>query len=215
MKKNIFICVVVLAVMVLAPGDLSAKNSFKKTQFTLCGGLNMFRVNGADSDYLTGINDFPVTPAYNAPAFGIGLTFFISPSFAVGFDVRYGFSAKVDLRDPSDGETIQADAPKNLIAEINLFQHFNLSKQMQLFISLGGGGEYRMVEEKEYMSNLGNKIIISAPAKPISPLAAAGIGLQYMFSNALGINLECRVTYIIRDPYQILVSPALALVLKF
>lgn len=215
MKKNIFICVAILAVMLLAAGNLPAKNSFKKMQFTLRGGLNMFNANGKDSDYKAGENDFPVTPAYKAPVFGSGLTFFTSPSFAIGLDVCYGLSAKVDLRDPSDGETIPVDTPKNLVAALNLFQYFNLSKQMQLFISLGGGAEYRLAEEEEYLSNLGSTIIISAPAKPLAPLAAGGIGLQYMLSDALGINLECSAIYIFRDPAQILVSPALALVLKF
>ena len=218
MKKNIFIYVAVLAVMLLAAGNLSAiniKKNFKKTQLTLRGGLNMFRVNGAESEYVAGTNDFPVTPAYKESVCGIGLAFFTSPSFAIGFDFRYGLAAKVDLRDPSDGETIRVDTPKNLIAALNLYQYFNLSKQMQIFISLGGGGEYRMADDKEYTSNLGSKIIIAAPAKPFSPLAAAGIGFNYMFFDSLGISLECQGAYIFRTPKQILISPTLGINLKF
>ena len=72
-----------------------------------------------------------------------------------------------------------------------------------------------MVEEKEYVSNLGNKIIIAAPEKALSPLAAGGIGLQAMLSRSLGIALDVQGAYILRKTAQILVSPSLALVLKF
>jgi hypothetical protein len=225
MKKNTLIILTLTTILLLANFQLMAfqqpasksflKESFLRKQFCLRGGLNMFSVNGADSDYMAGTNDFPVTPAYQSPAFGFSFAVFTSRSFAVGLDVLYGLSAKVDLRDPSDGETIPVNMPKNLVAALNLFQYFNLSEQMQLFVSLGGGAEYRMAEEEKYLSNLGSEIIISAPAKPLSPLAAAGIGLQYMLSAALGINLECWATYIFRDPAQVLFSPALALVLKF
>jgi hypothetical protein len=218
MKKNIFIYVAFLAVMLLAAGNLSAintQNSFKKTQLTLRGGLNMFSVNGADSDYVAGTNDFPVNPAYNATVFGIGLTFFTSPSFAIGFDVRYGFAAKVDLRDPSDGEIVNnVDTPKNLIASFNLYKYFNLSQQMQIFVSLGGGGEYRMADDIDYTGSLGSKIII-AIAKPFSPLAAGGIGFKYMFTDSLGVSLEFQGDYIFRTPAQILISPTLGINLKF
>jgi hypothetical protein len=225
MKKNMPIMLTALTILLLANFQLPAiqqqaeksflKEIFLRKQFCLSGGLSMFGVNGKGNDYMAGTNDFPVTPAYQSPAFGLSFAVFMSRSFAVGIDVRYSLSAKVDLHDPSDGETIQVDTPKNLIAAVSLFQYFKLSKRAQLFISLGGGTEYRLAEDMEYVSALGSEISISAPAKPLSPLAAAGIGLQYMFSTALGINLECRATYVFRDPAQILFSPVLALVLKF
>jgi hypothetical protein len=215
MKKNIFICVAVLALILTAAGNLSAKNSYKKTQFTVGSGLNLFTATGSDSDYKAGENDFPVTPTYKALACEIGLTFFTSPSFAVGFDFRYGFLANVDLIDPSDKETISVDTPQNLIAALNLYQYFDLSRQMQFFISLGGGAEYLMAKDGEYTGTLGSKIIILAPEKPLSPLAAVGIGLQYLFSAEVGINFEFRATYVFRNPGQLIISPDLALVLRF
>ena len=225
MKKNTNIMLMLTIILLLASFQLMAiepsakksflKESFPKKQFCLRGVLNMFSVNGAVSDYMAGSNDFPVTPAYQSPALGFGFAVFSARSFAVGLDINYGLSTQVDLRDPSDGETIQVDTTKSLVAALNLSQYVNLSRQMQLFISLGGGAEFRMADDTEYISNLGSKIVINAPAKPFSPLATAGIGLQYMFSAALGISLECLATYIFRDPPQILVAPALALVLKF
>lgn len=215
MKKNISICVALLAVTLLVPGSLSAKNSFKKMQLTLRGGLDMFSAIGDASDYTAGENDFPVTPAYQAPVFGIGLAYFTSSSLAIEFNVRYGLSATVDLRDPSDGEPIAVDTPQHLMAAISLFQYVDLSRRMKLFISLAGGLEYRMAETREYTSALGSEIIISAPAKPVSPLVGAGVGFTYMFSDSLGISLACQGAYIVRDPAQFVISPALSLELKF
>jgi len=215
MRKNNCIRIAALAAMMLIAGDLAAITVPKSKQFTLRGGLNLFSRCGRESDYQPGENDFPVTPAFMASAAGIGLTFFTSSSFAIGFDVSYGARAKVDLRDPSDGETIRADTPQNLVAVFSLFQYLELSQRTRLFVSFGVGAEYCMAKEVEYVSDLGSRIIISAPANPISPLAVAGIGGQWMFSGTFGIGLECRAFCLFRNPLQFLTSPALTLVLKF
>ena len=158
---------------------------------------------------------FLLTPSYQSPALGFGLAFFTSRSFAVGLDVRYGFSAQVELRDPSDGETIAVDTPKNLTAVINFYNYFNLSRRLGLYVSLGGGLENLMAEEKEYLSNLGNKIIIVAPDRALSPLAAGALGLQAMLSRSLGLAFDFQAAYVFRNKNQLLLSPSLALVLKF
>ena len=225
MKKKPFILLTMIPLLLLVNYGLMAiepsakkrflKETFLSSQICLHVGLNRFSADGADSDYMAGTNDFPVIPAYQSPAFGISCAFFTSRSFAVGVDLSYGLSTSVDLRDPADGETIQADTPKNLLAVFNLFQYFDLSRQMRLFVSLGGGAEYRIAEDREYQSDLGSRIIISAPAKPLSALVAIGMGMQYMFSAALGINLECQADCVFRDSAQLLISPVLALVFKF
>lgn len=220
MKKNTLIIVMIVFILLLAnmqlvAYELPAKKSFLKKQFCLRGGLNMFASNGADSDYVAGANDFPVTPAFQSPVLGFALAFFTSRSFAVGLDVRYGLSATVDLRDPSDGETIAVDSPKNLTAVISLYNYFNLSRRLGLYVSLGGGLENLMAEEKEYLSNLGNKIIIAGPDQALSPLAAGALGLQAMLSRSLGLAFDFQATYVFRKNNQLLLSPSLALVLKF
>ena len=181
----------------------------------LLGGLNMFSVHGADSDYAAGTNDFPVTSAYQNPVMGFSFAVFTSRSFAYGLDVRYGLSASVDRRDPADEETIQADTPKNLTAVFNLYKYFVFSGRLGLYASIGGGMENLMVQEKEYVSDLGNKIVVAAPEKTLSPLAAGGIGLQAMLSKSLGFAFDIQAAYIFRKTAQILVAPSLALVLKF
>ncbi len=225
MGKNKLIILTLITVpllvnMQLLAGQRSARKnilqeSFLKKQFCLRGGLGLFSANGAVGDYVAGANDFPVTPAYQSPAFGFGFAVFTSRHFAVGLDIRYGLSTSVDLRDPSDGETIPADTPKNLTAVFSLYKYFDFSERLGLYVSIGGGLENLMVEEKEYVSNLGNKIIIAAPEKALSPLAAGGIGLQAMLSRSLGIALDVQGAYILRKAAQILVSPSLGLVLKF
>jgi hypothetical protein len=225
MKRSTANIIATMALLLLADFGLMAiehgadenifKENFLSKQFRISGGLNAFSVNGKAGDYEAGANDFPVTPAYQTPAFGLGFAYFTSRSFAVGLDVGYGFSTSVGMRDPADGESIRVDTPKSIVVALDVFQYLDLSRRMRWFVCLGGGAEYRMAEDKEYVSALGSRIIISAPARPLSPLADAGMGLQYMFSVALGINLECRATYIFRDPAQMLVSSVLALVLKF
>jgi hypothetical protein len=215
MKRNPKAGVVALAALWLIAGELAAITVAKKKQFTLRGGLNLFSACGSASDYRSGENDFPVTPAFTAPAAGIGLMFFSSPSAAIAFDVAYGASANVDLRDPSDGETIRAATPRNLMAACSLFYYLRLSRRLQFSVSFGAGAEIRMAKEEEYISGLGSRILIGAPAPVISPLVVAGIGGQWMASRELAIGLECRAFCFFRGPIQFLVSPALTLGLKF
>ncbi|MCJ7525561.1 MAG: hypothetical protein MUP71_10135 [Candidatus Aminicenantes bacterium] len=220
MKKNTLIIVTIVSMLLLANVQLAAyqlpaKKSFLKKQFCLRGGLNRFTANGVESDYVAGANDFPVTPAFQSPVLGFGFAFFTSRSFAIGLDVRYGLSAAVDLRDPSDGETIAVDTPKNLTAVFNLYKYFDFSKRLGLYVSLGGGLENLMAEEKEYLSNLGNKIIIAGPDQALSPLAAGALGLQAMLSRSLGLAFDFQAAYVFRKKNQLQLSPSLALVLKF
>jgi hypothetical protein len=215
MKRNLQGGVVALAAMWLIAGELAAITVPKKKQFTLRGGLDLFSACGSASDYRPGQNDFPVTPAFAAPAAGIGLTFFSSPSAAIAFDVAYGASVRVDLRDPSDGETIRAAAPKSLMAACSLFHYLRLSRRLQFSVSLGAGAEIRMAKEEEYVSDLGSRILIGAPAPALSPMAVAGIGGQWLASNEMAIGLECRTFCFFRGPIQFLVAPALTLGLKF
>jgi hypothetical protein len=220
MKKNNLVIFVMAAVLLLAGGQLLAISQtvgkgFLKMQFCLRGGLNLFMVNGVNTDYIAGANDFPVTPAYQSQVAGLGFALFTSRSFAVGLDVRYGLSAQVDLVDPIDGETITVDTPKNLTAVINFTRYFEFSRRWGLYISAGGGIEKLMVEEKEYLSNLGSKIIIAGPKRDLSPLAAGGLGLQAMLSRSLGFALDFQAAYVFREKSQMLLSPTLALVLRF
>ena len=193
---------------------VKAVKTAKKTQFILRAGLNMFQSSGSDGDYIAGVNDFPFTPAHQAPALGIGLNFPGSKSLAFGVNVSYGLSAQVDLRDPSDNETIRVEPPKSILAVLNVAKAIVLSRQMQLLISLGAGGEYRMGGDQEFVSSLGNRIVLSAPKKPFSPLAALAAGVHYMLADSLGVALDVQGAYIFRDPAQLLVTPSLGLILK-
>jgi hypothetical protein len=213
MKLNKVICIT-LAVLLLSAVDLAAAAKYKK-RFSLIGGLHLFGASGSKSDYLAGENDFPAIPSYQAPFIGLGAAFITSRLSAWGLDVRYGLAATVDRRDPSDNETLIVDSPKNLTAVVFGQRFLNLSGPLVLFVSAGAGVEYRLGEAKEFISDLGNKIIMGAPKKPLAPLLAAGAGLQYMLGDRFGVGAECRLAYALRKPAQMVITPALALVLKF
>jgi hypothetical protein len=212
MRKTIAFAII--AFLLLTAGNLAAARTAKKAQFILRAGFNMFQSSGSDGDYVAGANDFPVTPAHQAPALGIGLTFPGSKSLALGVNVSYGLSAQVDLRDPSDGETIQVEPPKSILAVLSVAKAIDLSRGMQLLVSLGAGGEYRMGGDQEFVSSLGNRIVLSAPEKPFSPQAALAAGVHYMFAGSLGVALDVQAAYIFRDPAQLLIMPSLGLILK-
>ncbi len=204
-----------MILLLAAALDLAAAGPARKPQFTLRAGLNLFQACGSDGDYVAGENDFPVTPAHQAPSVGIGLTFASGGSLALGIDVQYGLAATVDLRDPSDGEAVQADTPAALLAVLRLSKSIPLTRALRLIVSVGGGGEFRMGGDQEFVSSLGNRIVLEAPEKPFSPLAAAGAELQARLSPALALALEVRAAYLFRDPAVLLVTPALGLVLGF
>jgi len=193
---------------------LPAAGQRKKVSLELLGGMNLFAASGSDSDYVAGENDFPRSPAYSAPGLGFRAAFLVSPRWAWTIDARYGNSAAIDLSDPSDHETVRVDAPVYLTAVAGGQRSFRLSRSLILCAMMGAGIEYRLVEEKEFFTDLGSKIIIGAPAQPLSPLLAAGIGLQYEFTAALAVGVECRAAYTLREPALWVVIPAMVLALK-
>jgi len=215
MKRNARIVMALAAILLAAAADLAAASSPRKTQFTLRAGLNLFQASGGEGDYVAGANDFPVTPAHQAPVAGIGLTFGGGGSLALGIDVQYGLAARGDLRDPSDGEVLQADTPAAFLALLRLSKSIPLSPSLRLAVFLGGGGEFRMGGDQEFVSSLGNRIVLEAPEKPFSPLAAAGAVLQVRLSQGFGLAAELRGTYLFRDPSVLLVTPSLGLILGF
>jgi hypothetical protein len=194
---------------------LPAAGGHKKISLELVGGVNWFAAAGSDSDHVAGENDFPGSPAYSAPALGLRAALLVSPRWAWTFDARYGLSAAIDLRDPSDQETVRVDAPGYLTAVAGGRRLFVLSRSLALHAAIGAGIEYRRVEEREFISDLGSKIIITAPARPLSPLLAADIGLRYEFTAALAIGVECRAACALRRPALWAVTPALVLALRF
>jgi hypothetical protein len=214
MKTNKTICVALAVLLLLAAHDLAAAGK-NKTSITLLGGLNMFGAIGSDSDYVAGENDFPAIPSYQAPVMGLRLSFGASRRMAWGLDIRYGLTGTVDRRDPSDNETVSVDTPQNLTAILQVQTSLDLTDQLALLIVVGGGAEYRLAQEKTFISSLGNKIVVGKPDKPLSPLVAAGLGLQYMFSDSFGLVAEGRVAYAVRTPAQMVITPALGLVIRF
>jgi hypothetical protein len=214
MKLNRIVCVALAVLLLLSAVDLAAAGKYNK-RFSLFGGLNMFGASGSESDYVAGENDFPVIPSYQAPFVGLSIAFSSSRLSAWGLDFRYGLAGTVDRRDPSDNETVSVDTPQNLAAILFIQRSLIPSGPLSLFVLIGGGVEYRMATEKEYVSSLGSKIVVGKPDKPLAPLVAGGLGLQYMLGGRFGVGAECRVSYAVRKPAQMIIAPALALVVKF
>lgn len=211
-KRNVI--VIAAAALALLAADLPAARAAKKTQLILRAGYNLFQSNGSDGDYVAGENDFPVTPAYGAAALGLGIHFSRSQSMAYGLDVRYGLAGQVDLRDPSDGEVVRVDTPKSLLAVAGITRFIELSGRLRLALSLGAGVEYLTAGDQEFISALGNKIVIPSPEKPFSPLAAIGAGLRATLNDSLGLAMEVQGAYIFRRSAQLLITPSLGLVLE-
>jgi hypothetical protein len=205
----------VVALLLFSALMLPAAGRGKKVSLELLGGMNLFAASGSESDYIAGDNDFPRSPAYAAPAMGLRAALFTSPQWAWAIDVRFGFSAAIDLSDPSDHETVRVDAPSYLTAVVGRQRFFSLSRSLALHAAIGAGIEYRLVEAQEFISDLGSKIIIGAPAKPLSPLLAAGIGVRCAIGATLAIGVECRAAYTLRQPSLWVVTPAMVLALRF
>lgn len=213
MKKNFRVGFAILAILLLAAAGLEARSA-RRPQLTLRAGLNLFQSCGSEGDYAAGENDFPVTPAHQAPMAGVGLAFGGKGALEFGVELRYGLAATVDLRDPSDGEVVGVDTPQGLVAVLSLAKPIELSPSMRLVLSLGAGGEYRLGGDQEFVSSLGNRIVLLAPEKPFAPLAAFGAGLQVRLAGSLGLALDLQGAYVFRDPAQLVITPTLGLILK-
>lgn len=176
------IALIVLSMLVLS-GLISAQTKVKidrekSFHILLNGAFSLVQNIGSDSDYVPGVNDFPVTPSHNEYGGGLGFMFDLSDNIAIKIEGEYLLGADVVKEDPSDGETYTYKTYDNVNVIGSLVIKFGA--ETQFFVSGGGGVNILMpYDNKEETGSLGSVIIIEAPDKTTNPMAAVGAGVIF------------------------------------
>jgi hypothetical protein len=183
-KKNpLSVIAMIILFMVVLSGLISAQTkvniSREKSFYILLNGtFSLAQDIGSDSDYVPGVNDFPVTPSHSEYGGGLGFMFDLSDSIAFKIEGEYLLGADVEKVDPSDGETYTYKTYDNVNVIGSLVLKFG--DETQFFVSGGGGINILLpYADKEETGSLGSIIIVEAPDTTMNPMAAVGAGVIF------------------------------------
>ncbi|MFQ6070047.1 MAG: hypothetical protein ACE5LC_05920 [Candidatus Aminicenantales bacterium] len=172
----------------------------------------------AETTYEPGVNDFSIVHPHTTAGVGVALyytgggRFF---SFFSGIEVHYnnfmswggiklGFIPQeywpqdtFTMEDPSDGDTLQVPAYKNVGGFVTLGINLYRSTLLTLFVN-GGGGILYILDPPSgtYTSDHGIETVVEAPEKNIAPAAFGGAGVALGFVKFFSVFVNVRYYYI-------------------
>lgn len=180
---------ILIAFILLSIVSISSLAEEKKNQISILGGINAVSESGSVSDYAPGFNDFPVTPGHKNTSFAFSYARFISSNLGVELDFRYHLGTEVTLTDPSDQESVAVDTLNNYSVTGNILCKFS-SDTVQPYVAGGVGMNVLSPYEKEFTSDRGSVIIITAPEKTSNLIFNVGAGL--IIGQPAGLRLDVR-----------------------
>jgi len=186
MKNISKILTVILCLAFLTTWGLSTTNIyvFGKGKFN-------FETEG---DYVEGENDFSNTAAYNTYGVGVGLVSGGSSFF--GIEIHYNMPGTTTLTDTSDNDTVEIDTYQAVAGMLTFGFNIVNSAKLRFYLQLGGGGAYAMgAETKTYTSSLGFETLIEPPDTKFAILGFGGAGVQFFFSEKIGVMGSVRYQY--------------------
>jgi opacity protein-like surface antigen len=172
----------------------------KKWQIAVLAGITNVAETGSEADYILGENDFPVTPAHNSMGIGLTLDYALSERVVLQIAGQSFFTSHVTLEDPSDKDTVEIEAAKHFSITANAVCRF-AGKTIKPYLLAGIGVDTLSAEDKTYTSAAGYEILFLAPEKKTDLLFNLGAGLQFHFSQTLGVLVGTRYVIIFCEPH--------------
>jgi len=122
-------------------------------------------------------------------SFGFSYARFLSSNIGLELDFKYNIGSKVALIDPSDQERFGLDTCNNYSVTGNILYKF-YSGTVQPYVAGGVGMNVLSPFEKEFTSDAGSVIIITAPEKTNNLTFNVGAGL--IIGNPVGLRIDVR-----------------------
>jgi len=197
----IFRAVVGAAGAILLLGVYAAGAGERVGFLTLHGGAHHQFSSGRAEEYVLGENDFPVIPAHTGIVLGFSYLETIGRMFGAEIDIRFIGASSVVLTDPSDRDTVKAQAgPHGSIALNGLFAPFHGS--VRPYLLTGGGLDASLAGNASYVTRYGYVIDVPAPAfkERFDVEVHAGAGVLVVFKKKWGFRLEIRYGWIFDEP---------------
>ena len=171
----------------------------KKFQLIFFGGLTRTFQYGSQDDYISGGNDFPVTPAHSSPNIGLGIAYLLKEQIAIEFNGGVCFSSKVRREDPSDRDTVEISTFKHYPLVVNLLYVFPGRKIKPCFL-IGLGIDKLSAKDKTYVSQYGFEVEILTPKRTVDPIINMGGGFCWFLDQTAGLRFDLRYAIIVSAP---------------
>ncbi len=148
------------------------------------GGLNFVGQYGSAGDYVSGENDFPVTPSHKNSLITGSLSYSFYKNFGILLKSSYHFKTNIMLEDPSDGDSVDIDTSPHLSLSLNIVYSLNKGR-FQPFFYLGGGFDKIFPEDKVYTSKYGYEIVFLSPERTVDPMFNLGGGFDFKIISSI------------------------------
>jgi len=184
-KTNIIVSGVILLLLI------AVQASEAETRIYLMGRGNLFLSSGSAADYRPTQNDFPLMDSHQTFGFGMGARW--GKSFFFGAETHLNLAGETTLRDPSDNDSVTVEtysfSDLLAVAGYTLYR----SRAVTLALEAGVGGAMLLkAEKKRYTSTLGLDVVIKPPSTKTCFSGFAGVGMEYLFSDSVGLYLSGR-----------------------
>ena len=171
----------------------------KKFQLIFFGGLTRTFQYGSQDDYISGGNDFPVTPAHSSPNIGLGIAYLLKEQIAIEFNGGVCFSSKVRREDPSDRDTVEINTFKHYPLVVNLLYVFP-GRKIKPYFLIGLGIDKLSAKDKTYISQYGFEVEILTPERTVDPIINMGGGFCWFLDQTAGLRFDLRYAIIVSTP---------------
>ena len=176
----------------------------KRTDILWLFGLDHVVASGSASDYKAGLNDFPVSPAYDTTANVLIVNHEIAKKIFVGFDLRLFLDTKIKKQNPLTDDRISVPTYSHICITANFT--YKLERHYRgTYFTIGAGVDNLINAHDEIIaSEKRHNYTMIAPGKKTNLALSFGGGLYYFFySEFFGAVIDYRYIYINSSPNKI------------
>jgi len=192
--KKIFLLAAILFGATLLAGSM---NPF--ISFGFRGGMEYFLKQGDPSDYVAGINPFPVVPAHTKYFFGASIEFRISSRLAVEIGGEANQSSSITLIDPSDLDELTYNTASVMHFQGAIKYYFKRSRLSPYLLAGGAIDVFPDHGDWTKMTKKGYTVLLIGDHDEIMQ-AQVGAGIKYFLSRTFAVQAEARYFHFLKDP---------------
>jgi hypothetical protein len=197
MKKSINL--IILLFFVFLPVLLFSETDNPALSLNFNFGLTFIGQRGNNSEYISSVNPFPITPSHSITSVGSSFNIKLHKNILLGLNIEYSMNKKLTLTDPSDKDELIVDSLDFYNFYIDIKYMFKLFK-LSSFISIGGGNNLtKGCDEKWTTTKKGYKIFLPEIDSRTSPILIIKWGMIFPVSNTFNLFTATSYYYLTKE----------------
>ncbi len=199
----IFICIFTLSSFNL--NLFSQENNIETSEFkpvlllSYQMGITAIPQVGDETEYLQGINSFPVIPSHTVKTVSSEVSLRIYKNFHIAFTLDYSMNTKLRVTDPSDGDSFVFET----LSFYNYYLNFRYRIKLfglKTYFSIGAGKNYTNGAKEENIRTEKGYTVLLNKSEPYSQwLLIANMGIDLNLSGGLCLTGKISILNLTED----------------